>query len=50
MEVTAFCGKNGNASVVVTIRGKATNGFNQSKLTESQVKRLIEALKERVKK
>ena len=50
MEVNDFCGKNGNASVGVNIRGKATYGFNQAQLTESQVKRLINVLKERIKK
>ena len=50
MEVNAFCGKNGNASVEITLRGKATYGFNQAQLTEKQVIRLAETLMERVKR
>ena len=50
MEVYAFCGKNGNASVGITLKGKSTYGFNQEQLTENQVKKLIKSLTKRVEK
>ena len=50
MEVYAFCGKKGNASIGITIKKKVDYGFSQEQLTERQVKKLIKALTQRIKK
>ena len=48
MEAVAFCGRKSIKSVQITIRGKATYGFNQAQLTELQVRELIKVLQERL--